>query len=94
MNSYGVLVSGKNFLINNGTETKKVGFFVNVYVLAENTENAKTSAIELVETERLVEIEPLNTANDPTDLMVDEIQLKSNYKEIETKVQGLGWYDE
>ena len=94
MNDYQVLIHGKNFLVSNDSISSKHGFYTNIYVRAENEEQAELAAVEaLMKNENLRELVQ-NREDDPPRVFAEEIQEISNYDKIEPKQQGLTWYEE
>jgi hypothetical protein len=94
MNDYHVLVNGKNFLVESGSDLKKHGFFISVYVQADSSQQAEFSAMEQLMQYKGLHGYVRNSREDPPVMYAEEIQEISNYETIEPKIQGLAWYSE
>jgi hypothetical protein len=94
MTAYEVLVNGTNFLILFNGKSKKMGFYTKVYVQADNVQNAEFKAMDMIrEHENLKKI-VLNKKEDPPMMYLEEMVEINNFRAIQSKTQGLAWYEE
>jgi hypothetical protein len=94
MLGFEVRVNSRNFLIEREGLLEMHGFFTNVYLEAENEEEAENRAMDILRNNETLRKSVRNEKTDPPIMHLDEITEISNYDEIEPKSQGLIWYRE
>jgi hypothetical protein len=97
MKYFDVLVNGRNFKIDTEDGIKAMGFYVQVYVEADNEEDAELKAVEVLKGEEKLRSAVKNDKSDPPQMFVNEFRAydkkpKSHKgKMIRT---GFAWYEE
>jgi hypothetical protein len=93
---YDVLLNGRNFLIETEGEISKYGFFVLVYVEANDRKEAELKAVQVLKGEENLRTVVKNEKSDTPLIFVEEIieyQMKPKAHKKQSRT-GFGWYKE
>lgn len=91
---YRVLINGVNFLLRQGSEETKMGFYVTRYVEADTPESAELKAVELVRGIERLRAAVCNAPEDPPMMHLDEMCEIASFDDVENLEPGLTFYVE
>ncbi|OZG72614.1 hypothetical protein BTA51_13880 [Hahella sp. CCB-MM4] len=94
MNKYKVLLNGQNFLVELEGKIGRFGFLSNIFVEAENENDAEQKAVEMLRQNKTLSYSVKNERENPPMIYAEEIIEMDNFGGIETPDQGLTWYPE
>jgi hypothetical protein len=85
MNTYKVLLNGKNFLMNIEGKISRKGFYASRIIQASNEEEAQKLAIEMIVADQKLNNVVINTSSDSPNIFVDEVTIMKNHVSMQEK---------
>lgn len=94
MKSYKLLIEGRNFLLHFEGRTQKMGFYTTVLVQANDYQDAKRKALELVLRHNDLSLQALNPLDDPPEIDVKDTEEIDLAEDIKDQTTGFSFYIE
>ena len=92
MTKYGVCLNGENFWIDVGGDTVPRGFYVWVYVEAEDPDGAEKLAVEILRKDEDLSRLTQNPRHESPMIHLEEIQELESFNQEEMPRSGFAWY--
>ena len=89
-----LMMRGENFAIETDGKIKRLSFFQNLFIEAENNESAEEKAIQLIRSDQSLRDAVRNSQDDPPRLFVEELHELDSFDDIEHKDQGRIFYND
>ena len=92
MKKFSVLIHGRNFLIRLDKKIERLGFYTTRYVEAEDSALAEFKAVELIQNDKELNQNVINTSENPPMLYAEEISEIESFGDINPPGGGYSFY--